>query len=51
LLENWVFLVTNLLLIINALLGEWVTLRNRRRAPSSQAAQKTAVPEASAATK
>jgi hypothetical protein len=32
LLENWVFLVTNLLLVLNALLGQWVTLRNRRRA-------------------
>jgi MtN3 and saliva related transmembrane protein len=33
LLENWVFLTTNLLLVVNALLGQWVTLRNRR--PSS----------------
>ena len=33
LLENWVFLVTNLLLVLNALLGQWVSLRNRRRAP------------------
>jgi hypothetical protein len=31
LLSNWVFLVTNLLLVINALLGEWVTVRNSRR--------------------
>jgi MtN3 and saliva related transmembrane protein len=31
LLGNWVFLTTNLLLVINALLGQWVTLRNRRR--------------------
>lgn len=30
LLENWVFLTTNLLLLVNALLGQWVTLRNRR---------------------
>jgi MtN3 and saliva related transmembrane protein len=30
LLGNWVFLTTNLLLVINALLGQWVTLRNRR---------------------
>jgi hypothetical protein len=29
LLSNWVFLATNLLLVINALLGEWVTIRNR----------------------
>jgi MtN3 and saliva related transmembrane protein len=32
LLSNWVFLTTNLLLVINALLGQWVTLRNRRGA-------------------
>lgn len=31
LLENWVFAVTNLLLLLNALLGQWVTARNRRR--------------------
>jgi MtN3 and saliva related transmembrane protein len=30
LLENWVFLVTNLLMVLNALAGQWVTLRNRR---------------------
>jgi MtN3 and saliva related transmembrane protein len=30
LLENWVFLTTNLLLVVNALIGQWVTLRNRR---------------------
>lgn len=36
LLENWVFLVTNLLLVVNALLGQWVTLRNRRRGDSSR---------------
>jgi MtN3 and saliva related transmembrane protein len=30
LLQNWVFLTTNLLLLLNAVLGEWVTLRNRR---------------------
>lgn len=36
LLENWVFLVTNLLLVVNALLGQWVTLRNRRRGESSR---------------
>ena len=32
LLGNWVFLATNLLLVCNALVGQWVTLRNRRRA-------------------
>jgi uncharacterized protein with PQ loop repeat len=30
LLENWVFLTTNSLLVVNALLGQWVTMRNRR---------------------
>lgn len=35
LLENWVFLTTNLLLVVNALLGQWVTLRNRRRAQAT----------------
>ena len=35
LLENWVFLTTNLLLVINALLGQWVTLRNRRHSQAS----------------
>lgn len=35
LLDNWVFLATNLLLVINALIGQWVTLRNRRLAASS----------------
>lgn len=33
LLENWVFLTTNLLLVVNAVLGQWVTLRNRRQTP------------------
>lgn len=31
LLDNWVFLATNLLLVVNALVGQWVTLKNRRR--------------------
>jgi uncharacterized protein with PQ loop repeat len=30
LLENWVFLTTNLLLLLNAAIGQWVTVRNRR---------------------
>jgi uncharacterized membrane protein AbrB (regulator of aidB expression) len=37
LLENWVFLVTNLLMVLNALAGAWVTHRNRRRQPASNA--------------
>jgi hypothetical protein len=31
LLDNWVFVVTNTLILVTALLGEWVYLRNRRR--------------------
>lgn len=45
LLGNWVFLTTNLLLLANAMLGEWVTLRNRRAArqrPSAEPAMKPA---------
>ena len=34
LLHNWVFLVTNLLLVVNAVIGQWVTTRNRRRQPA-----------------
>ncbi|MEY2929366.1 MAG: hypothetical protein RL033_115 [Pseudomonadota bacterium] len=37
LLDNWVFLFTNLALLANAMLGEWVTLRNRRAARASSA--------------
>jgi uncharacterized protein with PQ loop repeat len=43
LLGNWVFLSTNLLLLANAVLGEWVTLRNRR-----SARQRPAEPQAEA---
>ena len=35
LLGNWVFLCTNLALLANAGLGQWVTLRNRRLAERS----------------
>lgn len=35
LLGNWVFLCTNLALLANAALGQWVTLRNRRFAERS----------------
>lgn len=31
LLGNWVFLATNLLLVANACVGQWVTWQNRRR--------------------
>ena len=36
LLDNWIFLFTNVILVANALLGAWVTLRNRR-APHGKA--------------
>jgi MtN3 and saliva related transmembrane protein len=39
LLENWVFLVTNLLLLLNALAGQWVTARNRRAQGANRAEQ------------
>jgi MtN3 and saliva related transmembrane protein len=31
LLANWVFVVTNALILATALLGQWIYLRNRRR--------------------
>lgn len=37
LLGNWVFLCTNLALLANAGLGQWVTMRNRRIAERSAA--------------
>src|SRR6187551_2008587 len=37
LLGNWVFFSTNLLLVINACLGQWVTWRNRRNEPQHTA--------------
>jgi len=30
LLENWVFLVTNLLLLITAAMGQWMYVRNKK---------------------
>jgi MtN3 and saliva related transmembrane protein len=30
LLANWVFVVTNALMLITALLGEWIYLRNKK---------------------
>ena len=34
LLGSWVFVATNALILVTALIGEWVTVRNRRRRPS-----------------
>jgi MtN3 and saliva related transmembrane protein len=31
LLQNWVFLVTNLLLLITAAMGQWMYVRNKHR--------------------
>jgi MtN3 and saliva related transmembrane protein len=33
LLGSWVFVATNVLILLTALVGQWVTLRNRRRSP------------------
>ena len=32
LLHNWVFVVTNALILATAILGEWIYMHNRRRA-------------------
>lgn len=39
LLDNWVFLFTNSLLVVNAVLGEWITLKNRRSSQSLQSGE------------
>jgi MtN3 and saliva related transmembrane protein len=31
LVRNWVFVVTNALMVVNGLLGYWITLRHKRR--------------------
>ncbi|HEX9982882.1 MAG TPA: hypothetical protein VGF69_06445 [Thermoanaerobaculia bacterium] len=31
LVRNWVFVVTNALMVVNGLLGYWITLRHRKR--------------------
>lgn len=36
LVENWVFVVTNALLLVTAALGEWIFLRNRRLEDAGQ---------------
>src|SRR5690606_35276697 len=52
LLENWVFTVTNGMLVVNALLGQWVSSHNRRRGQEARgpsnalATAKTVDPEA-----
>lgn len=35
LLENWVFLVTNLLLLLTAAMGQWMYVRNKQREEKS----------------
>ena len=39
LLQNWVFVVTNALLLVAALIGEAIYLRNKRRAPPAESRQ------------
>ena len=34
-LGNWVFVVTNVLMLITAALGHWIYLANKRRSPSA----------------
>ena len=34
-LGNWVFVVTNLLMLVTAALGQWIYLANKRRSPSA----------------
>ncbi len=36
LVENWVFVVTNALLLVTAAIGEWIFLRNRRLEATGQ---------------
>lgn len=35
LLDNWVFIVTNSLILATAVVGQWLTWRRRRKAPQS----------------
>lgn len=41
LLHNWVFLVTNLALLITAVAGEWLYLINTRRLPRVSSSRRT----------
>jgi uncharacterized protein with PQ loop repeat len=34
-LGNWVFVVTNVLMLVTAALGQWIYLANKRRSPSA----------------
>ncbi|WP_019140424.1 hypothetical protein [Noviherbaspirillum massiliense] len=43
LLENWVFVLSNVFLLLTALVGQCIYIRNKRRA-ERQAAQKDAAP-------
>lgn len=43
LLDNWVFVFTNAALLVNAIVGQWVTLRNRRFSPSATSRRSPAV--------
>jgi MtN3 and saliva related transmembrane protein len=38
LVHNWVFVVTNLLCLVTAALGEWIFMRNRKREEARKSA-------------
>jgi uncharacterized protein with PQ loop repeat len=37
LLKNWVFVFTNSVLLVTAVVGQWIYLRNKHREPAEQA--------------
>jgi MtN3 and saliva related transmembrane protein len=51
LLHNWVFLCSNVALLLTAVLGQWLYWRNKRRSASPRASGVCGTPEASASAK
>lgn len=49
LLHNWVFLFTNIAILCTAVAGEWIYLRNRRRARRAPATTRSGTPAMDAA--
>jgi MtN3 and saliva related transmembrane protein len=49
LLHNWVFLFTNIAILCTAVAGEWIYLRNRRRARGAPATTRSGTPAMDAA--
>ena len=45
LLGNWVFAATNAILVINAMVGQLILIRNRRRAPAASSGMPSSCPE------